>query len=165
MEPLEPLFEPAGDVSAYPYVADPVRQRASLAVNTRAGRPVVDIRCAISYRKGRCGRPLGGVWITDYGTIVLVNRLTEGLVRPYMDLSQRPEARNREWHERGWVLDLPVILRVRGEWRPVPGSPGDTEVRCPRRGHGHWPLDVQDVVELTEMALSTKERQTYWTAP
>ena len=73
------------------WAAEPIRQQAVRAVNTHAGRPIVDIRCGIPYRRGRCGRPLGGAWATDYGTIVLVNRHTDNDRQLYLSLTQQPE--------------------------------------------------------------------------
>lgn len=167
MEPLDALWEPKGDISTGPYMADPVRQRAAGAINTREGKPIVDIRCAGSVQGWTCGRHLGGVWETSYGTVVIVNRLNKDeSVAQYQRYAQQPKLRFEMEREGHGFVEMPAFLQVEGDWYPVPGaSEEDAWVRCPRAGHGRWPLDLASLRQRVHLAVVTRRNLQYPTLP
>jgi len=143
------------------YVFDPIRKSATLATNTRSGRPLVEIRCDIPFGAEVCGRPLGGAWVTSTGVVVIVNRLRpRDSVRAYLRLASRPDERMRTWIEEGAFPEEPVLFEVDGTWHRVPGPEGVPTVRCPRRGHGPRVLDLDAVIAKVGLARATETRQT-----
>jgi hypothetical protein len=138
--------------------------RAVAAVNSRTGTALVDIRCGVPYRKGVCGKHLGGAWRTSKGTIVIVNRLKDGEMSWYRSVSQSAERREAIWHEEGFVPEIPIMLRVDREWHDVPGEDEDALVRCPR-GHGRWPVDRALLKKKIEEAVATRRAATFMSRP
>lgn len=135
-------------------------------MNRRDGRPIVEIRCAATDRGRICGKPLGGVWNTDSGTIVTVNRLKpRESVRHFQAVAQRRDKRQGTWQEQGFTLELPVAHQPqpRGAWHLVETEDGVAPVRCPR--HGTWALDMQAVQERVARWRSTWTLQTMGTVP
>jgi hypothetical protein len=151
----------ARTVDEFPaYVFDPVRQAAVFATNTRSGKPNVEVRCATAFRKGICGRLLGGAWIEGESGVVIVTRLGfHDSAKYYKAISYGRTAREQEWQETGFVEEEPVLLLVDGAWRLVPGSDERAMVVCPR--HGGWPLDVLALLKKVGVARATRSPQRY----
>lgn len=148
----------SGDWPAW--IRDPVRQRATLAMNTRNGKPTVNICCGYQYRKGYCSKPLGGVWRTTHGTVIVLNRLmAPESVHQYNQVAAQPELRRRLWREGGSYIELAPFIRFDGTWHRVPGEEGEDLVRCVR--HGAWPLDLESLASRVELAIATRHRLQY----
>jgi len=146
-----------------PYASNPVRLAATLALNSRSGGPIVEIRCACPYRRGNCGRPLGGAYATPHGTVVILNRLQRhDTVRQYQRIGRRPENRERAWNETGFTPEEPVLVKLGGEWLVVPGEDHQPTVRCPR--HGAWTLDRDAELRKIAEAQVSRAKQTYGTS-
>lgn len=139
-----------------PFVSHPVRRAAVMAMNTRNGKPQVDIRCEDVYRGKQCRRPLGGIWITGYGTILLVNRLGNSYPRDvYKRILYDQEERERLWREAGFVEEEPLLIHLDGQWHDVPGAEDKGTVFCPR--HGRWALDLESIQRLNPDELANFE--------
>ena len=127
------------------WALSPVRQRAIRAMNARSSPPVVDIRCAGSYRGRSCGDLVGGAFLTELGKVVALARFTSrDSAKKYKEMMRRPEERLRlEGYFSGLIEEEPVLLIVSGEQHVVPGAHNHDHVRCSR--HGSWPLDLDGV--------------------
>ena len=150
------------------YVLDPIRIRATLATNTRSGKALVEIRCAVLVQKGPCGRPLGGAWRSSIGVVVVVNRLRQvDSVRYYQRLASRPDERTRKWKDEGAFPEEPVLIEVEGRWERVPGSNALPTVRCLGHRHGdqEWTLDIDAVIQKVHLARITGSAQTMGSIP
>jgi hypothetical protein len=143
---------------------DPIRMAAVQAMNARDRKPKVEILCAVTSKGLWCANLLGGVWITKHGTVILVNRLGPGDNRAaFKRVSYDREARLRIWSERGFIIEEPVLLQVRGEWHPVPGPFEPPTVRCVR--HGEWLLDGEGVIQKLDVARATNKALRFGSAP
>lgn len=163
----ELIGDPVPDLPR-PYTLDPIRQAATGAINTRSGKPIVDIRCGLTYRGHLCSRHLGGVWQTAYGTVVIVNRLMVGeSTRRYQEVAMQPTTREQLWRDGALhaYSEIAPYIHLKGEWHKVPGEEGDDLVRCPRPGHGRWPLGLDSLAEKVNLAIATRSRQQYASRP
>jgi len=146
------------------YASDPLRQAAVWATNTRSGNPTVEMRCAAPYRRGLCGKLLGGAWIRGKTGVVLVTRLGfHDSTEYYKRISRNREMREQTWKDQGFIEEELVLLLVRGKWHRVPCGNEPATVRCPR--HGAWPLDLHAVIQKVGLARATGQTQTYGSVP
>lgn len=129
---------------------------------------MVEIRCAGSYRGRSCGDLLGGAFPTRFGTVVaLVHMTSRDSAKRYKEMMRRPEERLRLLQDEGYfsglIEEVPVMLICDGESHLVPGAPDHDLVRCTR--HGSWPVDVDGVREMVQLAKVTRRRETFATSP
>jgi len=142
------------EIPAFAY--HPIRKAAVMAMNSRDGKPTPDIRCGVAYRGRSCRRPLGGIWMTRHGTILLVNRLGYSLPREdYQRILRSREEREGLWREQGFVDEEPILVHLDGRWHHVPGAEDKATVLCPR--HGSWALDLAPIKRLTPRQLRESE--------
>jgi hypothetical protein len=146
------------------YARDPIRIAATLAANERDGKPTVEIICAVPAKGLWCSNLLGGLWVTQYGAVITINRLDRGDGRAYYKrVSYNREERLRIWKKEGFVVEEPVLFRLGGEWRRVPGEEEHATVRCLR--HGTWLLNLDAVVKKLAEARTVGKALKYGTAP
>jgi hypothetical protein len=147
------------------YFFEPVYRAAGLALGRREGDPIVDIRCAVSYSRRSCSKPLGGAYVTPHGIVVTLNRLgRHDTVGYYQRIRRDRELRERVWEEQGFIDEIPVLLWTRdSSWRVVPGPDEEPTVCCPR--DGSWALDLEAIEAKVAEARMTRRKLRYGTAP
>ena len=143
------------------YAFDPISQQATAAVNSHVGRALVEIRCAEPYRKGTCGKLLGGVWTTRFGTVVSILHLHDDEREWYEQNYKSAEVRDVLWQEGGFVLEVPILLLADRLWHDIPGRSEDQLVRCPR--HDRWTIDNEALEEKINWAIHNGKRTSFQT--
>lgn len=143
------------------YAFDPICQQATAAVNSHVGRALVEIRCAEPYRKGTCGKLLGGAWTTPFGTVVSVLHLHDD-ERDWYERNYKSAAiRDALWREGGFVLEVPILLFSDLVWHDIAGRPEDQLVRCPR--HNRWEMDIEALKDKINWAIHNQKRGSFQT--
>lgn len=146
------------------YAYHPIGRQATLAVNTHVGRSLVEVHCNAPYRKGTCGKLLGGAWKTNFGTVVSILEFDHNSDREWYQRHYKSAAtRQALWREGGFVMERPMLLRTDGTWHEVPGESDPQIVRCPR--HGRWRLDIEEIKHAVDAALRSGKHARYQTIP
>ena len=123
------------------------------------GKPNVEIRCGADYGSREWWAPIGGVWFTEFGDVLVVRwELPDGDMGDFLDVEKSSTWASAPQHHRladdFMVEEQPVLLDRPGQRFPA---------WC--RDHGSWFIDESAVEIQARKAKRSRKTEKYRAVP